>query len=510
MFSSGWLVYLGCGLPLLWILVIVVQNVFFHPLSSFPGPLLARASLLWRFWSTLGGTFHKDLYKIHDRYGPVVRISPNELSFASLGSWKDIYGFPTHGQDPMIKSNFYKLLRSGFDSGCIGCEQNPDEHRRMKSSLSAAFSTKALLEQEYIVNRVIDSFVDKIGSEVKAKGHVDMAKWFEMMAFDLMGEMTFGESFQCIENGERHSWIKLILDHLFFVTVADNLRRLAIFNTFAMYLAPLVNIVQKEHIQFTREKVRRRLESKSPRKDFVTNLVSKVDSGEISIEELSAHSSTLIIAGGETVASSMSGLLFCLLSPSSAKSYSILRQEVRSRFSKYSDIDFMSIQKLPYLQAVIKEGLRTFSNGHPLPRVCPGRRIDGVWVPAGTEVYTSPWPVNHNPEYFTRPLEFLPERWLDSSRENSEFTADILNASQPFQLGPRGCLGRNFAMMEISLSLAKLVWKYDLELANPNDDWADHVKIHVLWWKPELAIRVTDVAGSLDTIEDVNGVQGLI
>jgi cytochrome P450 len=101
----------------------------------------------------------------------------------------------------MLKSNFYKLLISGFDSGCIGCEQNPDEHRRMKASLSAAFSTKALLEQELIVNSVIDSFVERIGYEVKAKGHVDMAKWFEMMAFDLMGEMTFGESFHCIQKG---------------------------------------------------------------------------------------------------------------------------------------------------------------------------------------------------------------------------------------------------------------------------------------------------------------------
>jgi cytochrome P450 len=117
-----------------------------------------------------------------------------------------------------------------------------------------------------------------------------------------------------------------------------------------------------------------------------------------------------------------------------------------------------------------------------------------------TEVYTSPWPMNHSPEYFTRPLEFLPERWLDSSRQNSEFSADVLSASQPFQLGPRGCLGRNFAMMEIGLSLAKLVWKYDLELANPNYNWADHVKIHVLWWKPELAVRITDASGTLYTV----------
>jgi hypothetical protein len=52
-------------------------------------------------------------------------------------------------------------------------------------------------------------------------------------------------------------------------------------------------------------------------------------------------------------------------------------------FSKYEDIDYSSTQQLTYLQAVIKEGLRTFSNGHPLPRVSPGRIIDGVWVPSG-------------------------------------------------------------------------------------------------------------------------------
>ncbi|KAF2823676.1 putative cytochrome P450 [Ophiobolus disseminans] len=471
-----------------------IRNVYFHQLSTFPGPLLARCSLVWRFRSTLGGTFHRDLLQVHEKYGPVVRISPNELSFGSAGSWKDIYGFPSQGQDPMIKSNFYSLLRAGFDSACIGCEQDPGVARRMKADLSLAFSSKALLEQEDIVQRVINQFIESVSLEKHSKGKVDMAKWLELVAFDLMGEMTFGESFDCIANGERHDWIKLILDHLFFVTLADNLRRVTILALLGRLLTPVIGLAQKKHIDYTRNKVNARLENTSPRKDFVANLINKVNDGELDAEELAAHSSTLIVAGAETVASSMSGILYWLIRPTSSASYDKLRKEIRSHYSSYEDIDYSSTQKLPYLQAVVKEGLRTFSNGHPLPRVCPGRKIDGHWVPAKTEVYTSPWTVNHSEEYFIRPWSFEPERWLPSKSEKSEYASDMLWVSQPFQQGPRGCLGRNFAWMEMSLVLAKLVWKYDMELANPDDDWPDRVRIHVLWWKPELEVRITDVS----------------
>ena len=79
----------------------------------------------------------------------------------------------------------------------------------------------------------------------------------------------------------------------------------------------------------------------------------------------------------------MSGILFWLLRPSSNASYTRLHEEIRSKYAHYEGIDYTSTQRLPYLQAVMKEGLRTSSNGHPLPRVCPGRMIDGYWIPAG-------------------------------------------------------------------------------------------------------------------------------
>lgn len=89
------------------------------------------------------------------------------------------------------------------------------------------------------------------------------------------------------------------------------------------------------------------------------------------------------VVGAETVVSSMSGILYWLLRPGSSESYSRLRTDVRSTYSSYESINYGSTQQLPYLQAAIREGLRTFSNDHPLPRFCPGRMIDGHWVATG-------------------------------------------------------------------------------------------------------------------------------
>ena len=74
----------------------------------------------------------------------------------------------------------------------------------MKTSLSAAFSTKALLEQETLVAKVIDSLVSRVGREGGSGTQgMNMTKWFEMVAFDILGEMAFGESFHSIEDGQR-------------------------------------------------------------------------------------------------------------------------------------------------------------------------------------------------------------------------------------------------------------------------------------------------------------------
>jgi hypothetical protein len=122
-----------------------------------------------------------------------------------------------------------------------------------------------------------------------------------MVTFDILGEMAFGESFHCIEKEKHHAWIDLILKHLLEITLVDNLRRFSALATFGKWLLPgLTAAVRKQHSNDARTKVKRRLQGKNTRQDFLTNLVSKVKSGEVLEEEMAAHASTLMYVSKNT------------------------------------------------------------------------------------------------------------------------------------------------------------------------------------------------------------------
>ncbi|KAL2829469.1 cytochrome P450 [Aspergillus cavernicola] len=472
-----------------YLLARIIYNVYFHPLAHFPGPFLARSTMLWRFWHTMSGRSHRAFQEQHQIYGPVFRVSPNELTFASVESWRGIYGTPGTGKPHVTKSEFYDIYGAGFKVGCIGSERDPQVHARKKKSLAGAFSLKALNAQDTITQRCIDGLVDKLGrlSSESPKG-VNVVEWYEMVAFDILGEMAFGESFGCVEREEHHFWIRLILDHLVEISLVDNLRRIGILAKLGRWFLPwLTTSVRNKHSGYSRAKVEQRLNSKNNRQDFLTTIVDKVQSGEIPKEEMTAHASTLIIAGGETVATSLAGATYHLLRTPSA--YQKLKDEVRGRFGSYEEIDGAAALQLPYLQAVINEALRIHPSGaQGFPRLSPGTVIDGHWVPKGVEVYTSAWTITHDARNFHDPMVFKPERWTDPD------CADIKEASQPFSLGLRACIGRNFAYLEMASLLAKIVYRYEMELCDKKLDWEDASRFHIMWWKAPVNVRFSPCA----------------
>lgn len=206
------------------------------------------------------------------------RVSPNELSFASVESWKAIYGHQPAGKPIPLKSKFYEMYGSGYNSLCIGSERDPKRHSTMKRDLVSAFSTRALLEQESIISACIDRFIEKVGTTMAGahqKG-LNMTKWFEMLSFDILGEMAFGESFHAVENGmvdlqsidflwwlikplgKPHFWSELIVSHLFFITVLDNLSRYPLFVTLGSLVLPwATTAVRDKHSGYTRAQVRK-------------------------------------------------------------------------------------------------------------------------------------------------------------------------------------------------------------------------------------------------------------
>lgn len=167
-----------------------------------------------------------------------------------------------------------------------------------------------------------------------------------------------------------------------------------------------------------------------------------------------------------------------------------LQHEIRTTFSNYSDITGDAVAPLPYLNAVIEEALRLFppvSIGPP--RVSPGESVDGTYVPSGVGVSTHWWYLHQHPDHVPRPSRFEPERWLDGDSDNEQKPFMM-----PFSIGPRGCLGINLAYLEMRVALAKLVFKYDFELAEgqpfgPEGDWVLGCRMMSLWKKPPLKVK---------------------
>jgi len=120
------------------------------------------------------------------------------------------------------------------------------------------------------------------------------------------------------------------------------------------------------------------------------------------------------------------------------------------------DIDnFDEIDKLPYLQACIKEGLRLDS---PIPssepRVVPkgGCVMEGYAIPAGTTISMQPYSLHHH-SVFTNPEQFIPERWLNA-------TPEMERCLTYFGMGQRVCIGQHLAMSEMKALFANLYARY--------------------------------------------------
>lgn len=206
--------------------------------------------------------------------------------------------------------------------------------------------------------------------------------------------------------------------------------------------------------------------------------------------KLQMNASILIIAGSETTATLLSGATFLLLTNPAALEK--LTHEVRSTFADDADITLSSVGSLSYMLACLNESLRRYP---PvvigLPRLAPqgGATVAGHFVPEGTRVAVWHYAISHDPRLWTDPHGFHPERFLGDPR----FRGDALDAMQPFSLGPRNCIGKNLAYAEMRLILAKIIFNFDMRIADESRGWLDGQRAFTVWDKPPLQVYLTPV-----------------
>lgn len=177
LFSS---LFPNCHQYVIYHLFKAIYNAFLHPLSKFPGPKLAAATRIPFLRMTWSGSIPQHMSNLHDTYGPVVRVTPTELSFNTAQAWKDIYGHRFGGKATFPKdTNHYGPFISG-ESHIINT--NDEDHSRVRRVLANSFSDKALKEQEPLLRRWADLLVTKLKELVAESGdkggEVDMVSYY--------------------------------------------------------------------------------------------------------------------------------------------------------------------------------------------------------------------------------------------------------------------------------------------------------------------------------------------
>ncbi|GJE97483.1 cytochrome P450 [Phanerochaete sordida] len=431
-----------------------LYRVVFHPLAAFPGPRLAAAThwyaAYYEVWKD--GALVEHLESLHEQYGPVVRITPDELHFNSPTAYADIYSKGARfTKDP----HFYGFMHGDESSVWM---LNPQESKARRDILSPLFSRRAVLDLEDVILQKIKALVSTVLSHSDDITPVNMHRAYRSATLDTIIAYAFaadhgvlaapGFAHPLVREFETAFPLALVLKHF------PVLHRVGTFVKDAK--AALCAAAPDDIVRATEKQIDDLLEDPGRLAQFGHETVfhrffaahTKGAAGSKPRRKtLVDEAVNLFAAGSDSTGNTCAmGTAFVLGHPEVHKQ--LVRELEEAWPDKDAEMRFPQLEKLPYLTAVIKESLR-LSHGvvMPLPRVVgPGDVIiDGVTVPAGAVVGMGATFLHCNPTLFADPHTFNPDRWLqpDSSRLEQYLV--------PFSKGPRSCLGVNLAWCELYL-----------------------------------------------------------
>ncbi|KAH6643973.1 cytochrome P450 [Boeremia exigua] len=444
---------------------IILYRLFLHPLSAHPGPFLGKCTSWYAAYHSYKGTIHTDILRCHELYG---KISPY---------YYYIYASPSK----VVKSEGYLSMRRD-DAVSILNAFNREEHAPRRKLLSRAFSTAALGDYVPMIYKTAKIFTDSIlsvtdGVETNGEwGDVrDIGTLSSYFTFDVMSHVVFYSPQNLITKTHGRSIVHGIDSSTIIAGLALEQPLLARSRLLTRILLPGHSNNARAFYESTRQFAAERiaLEEQQHVDDIFGSLL-RTGSKRLSLFDLTADALTMIIAGTDT--SSVAISAFFYYTSHYLNSYSRVVTEVRSKFTSADDIQpGAALTSCVYLRACIDEAMRLAPPvAAPLWRsTISADTIDGVPLPAGTDVATSIYSIQRSPALFSDPETFVPERWLPEYASSIPLELSK-KAFHPFSLGSRGCIGKNLAYMELTTVLAQIAYRADWRLALDPDGKVDY------------------------------------
>ena len=358
--------------------------------------------------------------------------------------------------------------------------------------LAPAFSEKSIQEQAHVIEGQVNLLMHKFHQMITEDGSngavtVDVLRWYNYAALDIIGHIIWNSPFGCLDQDCYPSWLQAI-NHFKITMIRVAFRYYPPVNLLLELITAKAALNALKQVWENIEvKLSKRLATPASIPDIVSHIVAANQAPSdhyMSQAEMEINILSLMVAGSESVTAVLTGVTnYLLREPSKLQR---LVHEIRSTFPNESDITSVSVSRLPYLYAVLQEGMRmcpTIPDG--MRRVVPkgGATVAGYFLPEDTIVSIPQWATYQSNSNFSCPSSFSPERWLPEARQpSSPHRLDRQNAFNPFSLGPRNCLGRSVALLEMRLILAKMLWNFDMIKVADLPVWHEQ-EIYWFWVK---------------------------
>ncbi|KAF8816493.1 cytochrome P450 [Phlegmacium glaucopus] len=504
-----------------------------HPLAKYPGPTRCKLTKFWMAWISFGGRAHIYYKKLHDKYGPIVRIGPNELSIINVELIPYILGPQGMPKGPMWDGRRLLSTRGGELNHSLTGVRDLRLHAQLRKPWNNAFQSAALVDYEDMLVKRAAQLMTQLQNLCDDEICVDLANQISSFSFVYLSlimsmrshahyvipvlilwvisrihliflvimvavkidfDLRFGGVYSLMRDGDGDGILPTLKRGLFLPSIIQHVP----------WCAPLLrtipffgNDTRSLRLFAIKQSQKRAAQPVTNRKDLFSYLLeaTKADATASPHGIITANSLLAIIAGSDTTASVLSNIVYYLIC--NPEYQQRLRDEFDESLPLETDEPIKSnlLATLPFLNAVINEALRLQppvpTSLQRAPPIGSSGKVLGsnMIITEGTAILVPPYAIHRDPRYFfPHPDKFWPDRWL-----KKDFNIILeRNAFIPFSTGSANCPGKPLAMMELRLVTCLLVKTFELSFDDGYDPslWEEELLDRFVMLKGKLPVKL--------------------
>ncbi|KAI0120338.1 cytochrome P450 [Hypoxylon sp. NC0597] len=402
--------------------------------------------------------------------GDLFRIGPNQLMTTDV----DIIRRMAHPKSAYTRAPFYQTFRFDPTQDNSFSLLDEKEHIRRRTNFGPGYMGNAHVEAcvDRQCARLIDLIERKFISTSRQYRPLDLTAISFFFAMDCVGDLSYGRPFGCLDQGEDvHKFVKWNEDFFSIAIVVSNFHWLT-----KIFFRPPFNRIYPstldkdgvgKYMALAQAAVEKSFGNEESRqRDVLASFIEQGVTKEEAINELMLQ----VVAGTDSTATGIRMTLLLLVTNPVA--YEKLKSEIDDAIAKgriSSPIKDTEARQLPYLQAVIKEGLRTFpvvtaTFFKKVPK--GGDTINGYFIPEGTEIGHNVLGIMRAKKYWGEDADvFRPERWLEADEETAGMMTGVIETL--WGAGRYKCLGRAIAQIELNKVFVELLRRFDFSVVTP-------------------------------------------